>query len=94
MPSTSGKQAECVRMVKWPINPSPPKHQIFLPNVQILMARLVGDAFVSYQERHLDAIEARWERRQRATTQAGLHVAAQVTINGLESNGLCAGPLK
>jgi len=49
-------------MIKRPINPSPPKHPIFLPNVQVLIARLVGDAFVSYYERHLDAVEARWGR--------------------------------
>lgn len=60
--STSGNQAAFVRVIKRPINPSPPKHPIFLPNVQILMARLIGDAFVSYYERHLDAVEARWGR--------------------------------
>lgn len=60
--SPAGKQAEFVRLIKQPINPSPPKHPIFLPNVQALMARLVGDAFVSYYERHLDAVETRWGR--------------------------------
>ena len=45
--STSGKQAEFVRVIKQPINPLPPKHPILLPNVQAMMARLVGDAFVS-----------------------------------------------
>jgi hypothetical protein len=60
--SPAGKQAEFIRMIKRPINPSPPKHPIFLPNVQVLIARLVGDAFVSYYERHLDAVEARWGR--------------------------------
>ena len=60
--STSGKQVEFVRVIKQPINPSPPKHPIFLPNVQAMMARLVGDAFVSYYERHLDAVESRWGR--------------------------------
>lgn len=60
--STSGKQAEFVRVIKQPIKPSPPKHPIYLPNVQAMMARLVGDAFVSYYERHLDAVESRWGR--------------------------------
>lgn len=60
--STSGKQAEFVRVIKQPINPLPPKHPILLPNVQAMMARLVGDAFVSYFERHLDAVESRWGR--------------------------------
>jgi hypothetical protein len=60
--SPTGKQAEFVRMIRQPINPSPPKHPIFLPNVQVMMARLVGDAFVSYYERHLDAVEARWDK--------------------------------
>lgn len=60
--SRTGKQAEFVRMIKKPINSSPPKHPIFLPNVQVLMARLVGDAFVSYYERHLDVVELRWEK--------------------------------
>jgi len=60
--SPAGKQAEFVRVIKKPINPSPPKHPIQLNNVQVLMARLVGDAFVSYYERHLDTVEARWGR--------------------------------
>lgn len=58
--SPSAKQVEFVRVIKQPINLSPPKHPIFLPNVQAMMARLVGDAFVSYYERHLDAVESRW----------------------------------
>ncbi len=62
--SPSGKQAEFVRVIKRPINPSSPKHPIFLPNVQVMMARLVGDAFVSYYERHLDAVEARWKEKR------------------------------
>jgi len=28
-----------------------------------MMARLIGDAFVSYYERHLDAVEKRWEKK-------------------------------
>jgi hypothetical protein len=31
--SPAGKQFEFIRMIKRPINPSPPKHPIFLPNV-------------------------------------------------------------
>ena len=58
----AGKQAEFVRIIKRSIHPSPPQHPIFLPNVQVMMARLVGDAFVSYYERHLDAVEAKWEK--------------------------------
>lgn len=60
--SPSAKQPEFVRVINQPINPSPPKHPIFLPNVQAMMARIVGDAFVSYYERHLDAVESRWGR--------------------------------
>jgi len=63
--SSAGKQAEFVRLIKQPINPSPPKHPIFLPNVQVLMARLVGDAFVSYYERHLNAVEAKWDKESK-----------------------------
>jgi hypothetical protein len=63
--SASGKQVEFVRVIKQPINPSSPRHPIFLPNVQAMMARLVGDAFVSYYERHLDAAEANWEKESK-----------------------------
>ena len=58
--SPSSKQVHFVRMIKRPINQTPTKHPIFLPNVQAMMARLVGDAFVSYYERHLDLVEAMW----------------------------------
>lgn len=59
-------QAEIVRLIKRPINRSPPKHPIQLNNVQLMMARLVGDAFVSYYERHLDAVEDKWGDAKRA----------------------------
>lgn len=58
-------QAEVVRLIKRPINQFPPKHPIQLNNVQLMMARLVGDAFVSYYERHLDAVEARWDKESK-----------------------------
>lgn len=57
-------QAEVVRLIKRPINPSPPKHSIQLNKIQLMMARLVGDAFVSYFERHLDTVEARWGKER------------------------------
>jgi hypothetical protein len=57
-------QAEIVRLIKRPINRSPPKHPIQLNNVQLMMARLVGDAFVSYYERHLDAVEDNWGKER------------------------------
>lgn len=63
--SPAGRQVQFVRMIRQPINPSPPKHPIFLPNVQVMMARLVGDAFVSYYERHLDAVEAIWGKESK-----------------------------
>lgn len=57
-------QAEVVKLIKKPINRLSPKHPIQLNNVQLMMARLVGDAFVSYYERHLDPVEARWGRER------------------------------
>lgn len=60
--SPSGRQPSFLTLVKRPINPSPPEHPIFLSKIQLMMARLIGDAFVSYYERHLDAVEKRWEK--------------------------------
>jgi hypothetical protein len=44
----SGRQPRFLNVVKQPINPSPPEHPIYLSKIQLIMARLIGDAFVSY----------------------------------------------
>ncbi len=62
--SPSARQPKFLTLVKQPINPSPPEHPIFLSKIQLLMARLIGDAFMSYYERHLDAVEARWGKER------------------------------
>ncbi len=58
--SPMGRQPRFFKILKNPINPTPPVHPIKLSNVQLMMSRLVGDAFVSYYERHLAAAEAKW----------------------------------
>jgi hypothetical protein len=60
----AGGTLKSFKVLKKQINPSPPKHPIQLNNVQLMMARLVGDAFVSYYERHLDAVEAKWVEKR------------------------------
>ena len=60
--SPSSRQPKFLTLVKRTINPSPPDHPIFLSKIQLMMARLVGDTFVSYYERHLEAVEASWGR--------------------------------
>ncbi len=62
--SPSSRQPKFLTLVKRTINPSPPDHPIFLSKIQLMMARLVGDAFMSYYERHLDAAEARWKEKR------------------------------
>jgi len=63
--SPSGRQPRFLNLVKQPINPSPPEHPIFLSKIQLMMARLIGDAFVSYYERHVDAVEDKWGEARR-----------------------------
>lgn len=60
--SPSSRQPRFLTLVKRAINPTPPNHPIFLSKVQLMMARLVGDAFVSYYERHLDVVKSRWDK--------------------------------
>ena len=63
--SPSGRQPRFLNLIKQPINPSPPEHPIFLSKIQLMMARLIGDAFVSYYERHVDAVEDKWGEARR-----------------------------
>lgn len=51
-----------LKVLKRPINSSPPDHPIKITKLQLLTSRLVGDAFVSYYERHLYLAEAKWGR--------------------------------
>lgn len=53
-------QPRFLKVIKRTINSQPPKHPIQLSNVQLLMARLIGDAFVSYYERHVDVAIRNW----------------------------------
>lgn len=62
--SPSTRRPKFLTLVKQPINPSPPEHPIFLSKIQLMMARLIGDAFVSYYERQLDTVEARWGKER------------------------------
>ncbi len=63
--SPAGRQPRLMRVLKKPINNSPPDHPIKLDKVQLLMARLVGDTFVSYYERHLDVVESMWDKENK-----------------------------
>lgn len=63
--SPTSLQPRFLKVVKQPINPSPPAHPIQLTNVQLMMARLVGDAFVSYYERHSDIATSKWGREDK-----------------------------
>lgn len=62
--SPAGRRPRFMRVLKKQINQSPPEHPIKLKNIQLLMARLVGDAFVSYYERHLDLVESIWGKQK------------------------------
>lgn len=63
--SPTGHQPRCMKVLKKPIAKSPPDHPIKLNKVQLLMARLVGDAFVSYYERHVDVVESIWDKEKK-----------------------------
>lgn len=58
--SPTSRQPRFLKILKNPINPCPPVHPIRMTKGQLMMSRLVGDAFVSYYERHLAAAEAKW----------------------------------
>jgi hypothetical protein len=58
--SPSGRQPRFLEVVKKQISTAPPDHPIKLSTVQLMMSRLVGDAFVSYYERHLAPAEKKW----------------------------------
>lgn len=72
--SPSGRQLRFLNLVKQPINPSPPEHPILLSKIQLILARLIGDAFVSYYERHVDAVEYKWGKREESGTGYGVSV--------------------
>jgi hypothetical protein len=52
----STRELRLIRAMKQALNPAPTQHPIHVIKLQLLMARLVGDAFVSYFERHVDAV--------------------------------------
>jgi hypothetical protein len=58
--SNLSPQQRHLKVIKRPINSQPPTHPIQLSNVQLLMARLIGDAFVSYYERHVGIAISKW----------------------------------
>lgn len=63
--STTRRQPRFMTVLKKTIVKSPPDHPIKLGKVQLLMARLVGDAFVSYYERHVDLVESIWGKEKK-----------------------------
>lgn len=63
--SPTGRQPRFMKVIKKQINKFPPTHPIKLSNLQQLMARVVGDAFVSYYERHLDEVISIWNREDK-----------------------------
>jgi hypothetical protein len=81
-----GKTLNSFKVLKKQINPSPPIHPIQLNNVQLMMARLVGDAFVSYYERHLEAVEACWGREFEGKWHCVWHFAWAIR-NAISHNG-------
>jgi hypothetical protein len=62
--SPTGRQPRFMRIIKKQVRKSPAEHPIKLGNVQLLMARLAGDAFVSYYERHVDVVESIWGKEK------------------------------
>jgi hypothetical protein len=58
-------QPQFMKVLKKPLAKSSPDHPIKLSKVQLLMARLVSDAFVSYYERHIDLIESIWGKEKK-----------------------------
>lgn len=63
--SPSGRPLRFMRVLKKPIATSTPDHPIKLGKVRLLMARFVGDAFVSYYERHVDVVESFWGKEMK-----------------------------
>lgn len=62
--SPARRNPRFLRVLKNQINTSPPDHPIKVNKVQLLTARLIGDAFASYFERHLEAAEANWGKEK------------------------------
>lgn len=52
-------------VIKKEIAKCSPKHPIQVDKIQLLIARLVGDAFMSYYERYLDAVEELWGKEKK-----------------------------
>ena len=65
--SPTGRQPKFIRVVKKTITKSPPNHPIKLSKIQLLMARQVGDVFVSYYERHIDVVESIWGKQKKGS---------------------------
>lgn len=62
--SPAGRQPRFMKIIKKRISKPPSEHPIKLGTVQLLMARLVGDGFVSYYERHIDVVESIWDKEK------------------------------
>ncbi len=60
--SASSKPPRFLKAIKRPINANPPDHPLKMSKSQKIMARLVGDAFVSYYESQIEAVELKWGR--------------------------------
>jgi hypothetical protein len=58
--SPSSKSIRFLKVIKRPINTSPPNHPLKMTKVQRIMSRLIGDAFVSYYERHVEQVNLRY----------------------------------
>jgi hypothetical protein len=84
--SPTGRQPRFLKVVKKPISTAPPDHPIKLRNVQLMMSRLVGDAFVSYYERHLDAVHEKWGKESDGKWHCVWHFACAIR-NAISHNG-------
>lgn len=84
--SPTGREPRFLKVLKRPINSSPPDHPIKVTKLQLLMSRLVGDAFVSYYERHLDVAEAKWGRESAGNWHCVWHFACAIR-NAISHNG-------
>ena len=53
-----------IRITKKPLNPTPPNHALVLTNTRPILSRLIGDAFLSYVEKHRESVFQRWRKDQ------------------------------
>lgn len=84
--SSTSRQPRFLKVLKRPINSSPPDHPIKVTKLQLLMSRLIGDAFVSYYERHLHVAEAKWGREFAGNWHCVWHFACAIR-NAISHNG-------